>query len=426
MPQNGPRKHRAGGSRRAHAQGSHRAHVRAGLTAAATVASFLTVVLVVGGSVLTPNGANASKSNWHHRWPHRTLTTTATPTTGTSTVTATATTTTTAKASATASAPAVPTATVTTTVTVSPSTSATPTPTQAPAPAGRQPLVGQYRGNPSENPDATFLSTYGQSPALTSSYYTTQAVNLSYESARVKRGTSVMLDLDAKTTPGMVGEVADKSTKGLGYIDPFLTSCETVAKVNPAATVFASFMHEWEVKRAQNVLTNTRDRDPATYAQAVSVFAARAAQIAPDCQVTLWIGGYSGNLPTVAEVMAKISVRLDAVAFDPYVTKSASYQSAVQKWTPTANWFRANADYQAWGSPPIYLGEFGIDAAHGDAQMATFLTDLRDSMRTVGLAGGMLFDRTKTDNNGAKVAYKIDAGLTPLALAAFKSSLRAP
>ena len=265
-----------------------------------------------------------------------------------------------------------------------------------------------------------------RTPRLASTYYTTQAVNVSYESARVKHGTSVMLDLDPKMTPGMVGEVADKSTKGMGYIDPFLTSCETVAKVNPAATVFASFMHEWEVKRAQNVITNSRDRDPATFARAVSVFAARAAQIAPDCKVTLWIGGYSGNLPTVAEVMAQISVPLDAVAYDPYITKSGAYQSAVDKWTPTANWFRANADYRAWGSPPMYLGEFGIDAAHGDAQMATFLTDLRDSMRTVGLAGGMLFDRTKTDNNGAKVAYKIDAGLTPLALAAFKSSLNAP
>jgi len=95
----------------------------------------------------------------------------------------------------------------------------------------------------------------------------------------------------------------------------------------------------------------------------------------------------------------------------------------VQKWTPTANWFRANADYQAWGSPPIYLGEFGIDTSHGDAQVATFLTDLQGSMRTVGLAGGMLFDRNKTDNNGAVVAYKIDAGATPQAQAAYKSSL---
>ena len=409
MPQNGPRKHRA--------EGSRRTRVGAGVTALLTVASFLTVILVVGGSVLTPSGANASKMYWHRHWwpaPTKTVTATWTPRIPYPTRTVTATATTTAKVP-------VPTRTVTSTATAGPS--ATTTRTTSPTPAGSGPLLGQYRGNASENPDATFLSTYGENPELASSYYTTQAVNLTYESARVKRGTSVMLDLDPKTTPGMVGEVADRSTKGLGYIDPFLTSCETVAKVNPAATVFASFMHEWEVKRAQNVITNSRDRDPATFAKAVSVFAARAAQIAPDCKVTLWIGGYSGNLPTVADVMANISVPLDAVAYDPYITKSASYQSAVEKWTPTANWFRANADYRSWGSPPIYLGEFGIDAAHGDAQMATFLTDLPGSMRTVGLAGGVLFDRNKTDNNGAVVAYKIDAGSTPQAQAAYQASL---
>ncbi len=405
MSQNGPRKHRAGGSRRA--------RVGAGITAFATVASILTVVLVVGGTVLTPSGASASKYFWHHGWHHRwhptkTVTATWTPKIPypTRTVTATAT--------ATQSAPVPPTRTVTTTATANPSATATRTTT--PNPSADRPLLGQYRGNPSERPDETYASTY----------YTTQSVDVSYESARVKRGTSVMLDLDPKMTPGMVGEVADKSTKGMGYIDPFLTSCETVAKVNPAATVFASFMHEWEVKRAQNVITNARDRDPATYADAVSVFAARAAQIAPDCKVTLWIGGYSGNLPTVADVMAKITVPLDAVTYDPYITKAGTYQSPVQKWSPTADWFRANASYKSWGAPPIYLGEFGIDSSHGDDQMATFLTDLRGSMRTVGLAGGMLFDRDKTDNNGAKVAYKIDAGLTPRALAAFKASLTAP
>ena len=91
-----------------------------------------------------------------------------------------------------------------------------------------------------------------------------------------------------------------------------------------------------------------------------------------------------------------------------------------------SNWFRANASYQAWGNPPIFLGEFGIDTSHGDDQVASFLTDLRGSMRTVGLAGGMLFDRNKTDNNGTTVAYKIDTGSTPKGLAAFKASLTTP
>ena len=231
-----------------------------------------------------------------------------------------------------------------------------------------------------------------------------------------------MLDLDPKMTPGMVGEVADKSTKGMGYIDPFFTSCETVAKVNPAATVFASFMHEWEVNRAQNVFTNSRDREPATYARAVSVFAARAAQVAPDCEVTLRIGGYSGNLPTVAEVMAQISVPLDAVAYDPYVTKSGAYQSAVQKWSPTANWFRANADYQAWGSRPSTSVSSGSTPRTATRRWRRSSPTSRAPCAPWA-CGGMLFDRNKTDNNGAVVAYKIDAGATPQAQAAYKSSL---
>jgi hypothetical protein len=311
-------------------------------------------------------------------------------------------------------------------------TTTTPTPLPTPRPTpdperGEQPLLGQYNGNPNENPDQKFINTYGVAPQLTASYYTTQSVNITYETARVGRGTSVFMDLDSKYTPGLIAEVANQTPTGLQYIDQFLIAAEKVAAARrDDGTVYVAYVHEWEVKRAQNVLTNAQDRDPKVYARAHSVFNRRAAQIAPHVVPGYWIGGFSTNQDVVAQVMANMTVPAQWVATDPYQNNDLN-ATAVSTWLPKGvSFFKQNIDYREWGNPPIFLTEFGISTTLGDSAAAKFLTGLRQSMVEAGVAGAVHFNRDKTDvGSGLAVRYKIDNGTTPKALQAYKASMLA-
>ncbi len=51
------------------------------------------------------------------------------------------------------------------------------------------------------------------------------------------------------------------------------------------------------------------------------------------------------------------------------------------------------------------------------------MTGLRTQMKALGLAGGLLFNRDKTDADGQVVAYKVDNGTSMLAQNAFKLSM---
>lgn len=288
-------------------------------------------------------------------------------------------------------------------------------------------LFGQYNGNPSENPDAGFQSAVGAYPEVASTYITTQAINQTYEKARVARGTSVFLDLDSKDTPGLIEEVANQTTAGMNYINTFLAAAEQVAlSAQGGAKVFVAYVHEWEVKRAQNILTDAGDRDPVIYAKAHSVFNARAAQIAPHVLPGYWVGGFSNNYTIIAQVMAAMTTAPKWVSYDPYVTAAGSIRSAESLWSTFATWIKSNTTYQSWGSVPLYVTEYGMDTSKGDSACATFYSNLRQQARNVGLSGIVQFNRDKTDaGSGLAVKYKLNTGNTPQALAAFKASFEA-
>lgn len=316
---------------------------------------------------------------------------------------------------------ATPTPTSSTTPTPTPTSSTTtkPTPTAATTPAPATGLeLGMFRGNAGESPDASYLSTYGENPALTSSYYTTQAPNTSYETARVKRGTDVFLDFDTKSTPGQIGLIAKRDPSTItNWVDRDLKSAETIATAGKSAgaTVYVSFVHEWEVKRAQNVLTNASDRDPATYAAAWNVFAERARAIAPDVKLAYWVGGFSTNFSVIDQVMSGFNFRPDVVAWDPYVTQNGSAATtATQLFSSFANHLNSNATYVRWGKPTKALAEFGFSTKLGDAAAAKFYNGVEAGLKTNGISMAIQFDR-----DSSAYSYKIDGGSYPQAEHAF-------
>jgi hypothetical protein len=135
----------------------------------------------------------------------------------------------------------------------------------------------------------------------------------------------------------------------------------------------------------------------------------------------LWIGGFPANQPLVAQVMAAMTTTPTWVGTDPYLNSGSA--TAVATWRPKGvDFFKADPTFRKWGSPPIYLTEFGVHTSLGDDACARFLTDLRGSMRAAGVAGAVLFNRDKIEPaTGFDSRYKIDTGTTPKALAAFRA-----
>lgn len=285
--------------------------------------------------------------------------------------------------------------------------------------------LGMYRGNPGEGPDASYLKAYGEHPSLTASYYTTQAPNEPYELARVKRGTDVFMDFDTKLTPGQIGLIAKRDPRTMtSWVDRNLAAAQRIAQAGKSAgaRVYVAFTHEWEVKRAQNVLKNASDRDPGTYAAAYNVFAKRARAIAPDVELVYWVGGFPTNTGIIDQVMAGFDFRPDVIAWDPYVTANGKASTtATQLFRTFAQHLESNPTYRGWGRPTKALGEFGFSLKHGDAAAAAFYRGVEEGMRANGISLAIQFNRDKQDPT-SYVHYKIDGGSSPQAARAFAAA----
>jgi hypothetical protein len=296
-------------------------------------------------------------------------------------------------------------------------------PPPPPPPSGT--MIGMYNGNPNEAPDAKFVSLFGKAPQLATTYITGQAINETYEKARLAAGTSIVFDLDPKDTPGLLYGVATQTTAGDTYINNFLAAAQRVAASSTKAKVYVTLAHEWEVKRAQNRWTDTRDADIGNYAKALSVFNSRAASTAPGTQAGYWTGGYSAHQTVLAQVMAAMTTPAKWVSADPYRTSGT--QTLLQNWNGYGvDFFQANATYKAWGSPPIFITEYGINTDNiSDATAAAWLTDIRGTMKAAGVSGSVYFNRDRPEE-AANHMWKLDNGDTPQALGAFKASFLAP
>jgi hypothetical protein len=295
-----------------------------------------------------------------------------------------------------------------------------PTDPEEPAPTVVR-RMGMYNGNPSENPDENYKQQFGAENQITSSYYTGQAPNVNYELSRVAKGISVYLDFDTKNTPGQINLISKRDPNTLNnWLRPDLNAAQKIAEAaKGGAEVTVSFVHEWEVKTAQAKFSGY-DADPVIYGKAFAVFIEEARKLAPDCKIVYWMGNSANDWQTRVGTAIKQMLRgPDKVSWDPYVTvRKSPSMTPLELFQPVHDWWLANEQYKAWGSPDLAISEFGIATQHGDDACAAFYSKVGEAMEALDILEVIQFNRDKGEVNGN---WKITGGTTPKAKGAFKA-----
>ena len=289
---------------------------------------------------------------------------------------------------------------------------AAPTPEVA-ASTGTGPLLGVYNGGPTTD-DAT-KSAFGAYPDIASSYYQGNAsINLTAETARISKGIVPFITVTSRNSGYTLKQIGSGTADA--WIDRYATSFATLQSKS-TRPVMVTLDHEFEVKLNQQQFGST----PPTIADfqaAFNRFRARVEAKASAVRVGYWFG--ASDKTKIQQVGSGLS-GVEWIAYDPYSTDSHSASETFEQTvTPTYTWLKGRTWYKG---QPVFLGEFGSALEHGDASVANWMTSLRTHMKNVGLAGGLLFNRQKTEFNGDFNGWKLDTGTTPRALAAFKASL---
>lgn len=265
----------------------------------------------------------------------------------------------------------------------------------APPPATA--LLGAYMGNFNNRPDLRFADLTGQPPDVMSTYYQAQGVgggtiNAAAENARIAAGTIPVITVTTAGGPWTHAQVAS------GAADAWLDYWASAIAALDDGQIWVTLDHEFEVKRNQGKFAwSPTDQH---YADAFARFAdkvrgARAATGKQQVKIMYWWGYFRHE--EIDSIGAKITAHRapDILAFDPYVfshwAATTTFEGMVMG-NGKLDWTRARSWYQG---QPVGLAEFGKDGAHGDARCAPFLTDLRATMDTLGLAFALYFCRDK-------------------------------
>lgn len=292
----------------------------------------------------------------------------------------------------------------------------------------RLPWLGCYHGGaiPGDADDAATKASFGAYPDVSSTYIQPQAITAQLQTniaAQIANGISPLLTLTSKVPPSTITipEIAAQTSAAVAYVDSYLAMCDTLSRINPAIPVRINMDHEPEVgiNAKPTAYPNTTD---AQIAAAATYFIYRARVKAPLCKVVLWFGAFDQT--QIAAILTGIMWAPDAMSFDPYDSDAHPVgETFIETMTPIVTFIRANLDYIRLGSPELWITEFGIGTEKGDAVCAKWLAGstpggLRADMATLGIAGGVFFDRNNPD-------YLIDSGNFPLSCAAFTASLHA-
>lgn len=286
--------------------------------------------------------------------------------------------------------------------------------------------LGAYLGTPAEKPDERFKAATGVWPEIASTYYqySQTALNIAYETARIGRGTSPLLTVSTKDKPGTITALARGDAAAAAWLDGYLRSLARLSDVDPDVPVYATLEHEAEVKANQGLLKGT-DATDANLAAAQSLFIERCRTIAPRVKAGLWFGAYDKT--SIGNILDGHRHPVDWIALDCYATDTNQGETTLtDSCANDLRWIRDHRAYARLGAPTLGLGEFGKDKTHGDASVATYMTDLRAVLAAQRLEFALLFPRDKTDPDGQVVGYNIFAGTTPRAAAAFTASMTDP
>lgn len=419
MPLSRRRKHRAPRSTGGPA--------RAGFSAMGAVATVVTGVLVATGGLLLPTGALTSGESvrpharyhhhrhHHHGHHHRPAgSATAKPSGSTSTITSTP-------------RPG-PTRTVTRTTTTNP-TGSTPA-TTGPGPSKPADLggfgTGIYMGNYSAD---TAKSSLGFTQQYTTMYLPAASVstpNISKVEAELRSGTTPIMDLEFKTGPFTMAQIAAWGPEVQAYFKTFVDGLNTLtdyaAKLDNGTQVILSINHEAVVKINQSKYTFSKYHggqptiadSAAAWNQAMSYVAKNA----PDVVRLYWYGGSGRNENTYANALRPGLIQ--AASFDPYRwSHNRSSDTAQDLWgskvssLKSQSWMKnADGTLKPWG-----LTEWGTDADFGDASNATFVKGALSFLRDQGATFAVYFNRKSGPND-----FVITDGRQPKTVAAYKAA----
>jgi hypothetical protein len=252
--------------------------------------------------------------------------------------------------------------------------------------------------------------------------------NISKLEAEMRGGTSPILDLEFKTGPFTMAQLAAWGPEVQQYVKTFVAGLNTLtdyaSDLDNGTRVLFSLNHEAVVKINQKKYSFAKygggQPTIADSASAWNQVMSYVAKNAPDTVRLYWYGGTGKNESTYADALTPGLIQ--AASFDPYRWKhNKANDTAQELWGSTLSSLKAqswmkNADgsLKPWG-----LTEWGTDATFGDASNATFVTQALAYLEDQGATFAVYFDRQSGSNN-----FVFTDGSQPKTVAAYKAAAR--
>jgi hypothetical protein len=392
------------------------------LRALGAVATLVTAVLIVAGNVLIPSGAALTTHEGLHRWKH--------PQRGPVS----------AKPTLHRSGPPIskkpsdPSSTPPGTKSASPhppsdSPDKPSSPSSSTTSTGSPPAdlggfgTGVYMGPYSAG---TAKSTFGYSQQYSTMYLAAASVttpNIAKLESEMDGGTSPILDLEFKTGPFTMAQIAAWGPDVQSYFKTFVAGLNTLtdyaSKLHNGTQVLFSFNHEAVVKINQKKYKFGGGQPTiADSAAAWNQAMAYVAKNAPDAVRLYWYGGTGANEDQYANALTPGLIQ--AASFDPYRwSHNKSSDTAQSLWGSTvsnlksASWMKnPDGSLKPWG-----LTEWGTDASFGDASNAAFVKGALSYLQDQGATFAVYFDRQSGANN-----FIFTNGSQPKTVAAYKAA----
>jgi hypothetical protein len=276
---------------------------------------------------------------------------------------------------------------------------------------------------------ATVKSTFGYLPQYATEYLPASSAttpNIAKLKTELDQGTSPILDLEFKTGPFTMAQIAAWGPDVQAYFQTFVAGLKTLtdyaASLDNGTHIYFSINHEAVVKINQRKYTFSKyDGGQPTIADSAAAWNQAMAYVAktdPDAIRLYWYGGSGQNEDTYANALQPDLIQ--AASFDPY---RWAHDKASD--TPQSLWgtmvshlqsqpFMHNPDgtLKPWG-----LTEWGTDATFGDTANATFVKQALTYLQAQGATFAVYFDRVDGSNN-----FVFTNGTQPQTLATYTTA----
>ena len=292
-----------------------------------------------------------------------------------------------------------------------------PTPTPTPPPARAHAHHGTRHRRLQRHPARTLTrppsAEMGYVPDVTNTYYQYNSnLNMTYETARINRGTSPNISISTNGTQLIAG-VAKGDPSAIAWLDGWIAKLAKLAAVNPKVPVYATLDQEMRVRTRMGKITG-ESADPQVYGKALDVFFKRANAAHANIETTYWFVGYDRTFE--GAVGTSFTRKPDAILFDPYANGPSDTVTSITKADMT--WIKSQPWY---GGQTVGLAEFGMPVANGDAAMSNFYKNVPSQLQGMDIDWAVLFNRMK--DNDHQITHRPDGKVFPQAVSSFKTSM---